>query len=274
MGSSTAELTSEVRSRHTARQNDLLDAFASYHFWGYLAWHDIRIRYRHSRLGPLWITLSTAIFCITIAVVYSTIFKTAVTEMLPFVAIGSVVWSFISGVIGEMPNLFVANSAYLKNMRINPIVIQMRALCRELIALAHHLLIVIGIYLYFGIWPGWVGLLAIPGLILVLLNLLAVGITLSLVGARFRDVTPITQSFLLIAFFVTPIFWLPRMVPDDSWILMANPFYHFIDLVRSPLLGSTPSPVSWYGALVVLGVSSIIATVAYRIGRKRVAFWV
>ena len=70
-------------------------------------------------------------------------------------------------------------------MRINPLIILLRALARNVIVFGHNLLIVLGIYLYFGIWPGWIGLLALPGFFLVLLNLAVIGIPLSIIGARF-----------------------------------------------------------------------------------------
>ena len=252
----------------------MLDAFRGASFWSYLAWHDIRIRYRHSRIGPFWITLSTAIFCLAIALVFSRLFNAEVAELLPFVAIGSVLWGFISGVIGYMPNAYVANAGYVKNMRINLITILLRAICGELIVLLHHLLIVVAIYIYYGIWPGWAGLMAVPGLLLVSLNLLSVGITLSLLGARYRDVAQMTQSVLQVAIFVTPIFWLPRLVPEGHWILVLNPFVHLLDLVRSPLLGSLPKLTSWFAGLGMLAVTAGIAALAYRIGRNRVALWV
>ena len=81
--------------------------------------------------------------------------------------------------------------------------------------------------------------MAVPGLLLVSLNLLSVGITLSLLGARYRDVAQMTQSVLHVAIFVTPIFWLPRLVPEGHWILVLNPFVHLLDLVRN-LLGEPP----------------------------------
>jgi ABC-type polysaccharide/polyol phosphate export permease len=259
---------------HGSKRNDLIAAVMAYDLWSFLAWQDIKIRYRRSKIGPFWITLSMAIFCGALGVVYSQLFKTEISELLPFLTIGFVTWSFIASCLGEMPNLFVENASYVKEMHINLLTIHLRALTRSIIILGHNLLIVLGVYLYFGIWPGWPGLLVFPGFLLVLSNLVAMGVALSIVGARFRDISQITQSILQVGFFVTPIFWLPRLLPEDSWVVVINPLAHFIDLVRSPLLGHSPQFISWEGSLLTLITSAVISVVVYRLKSGRIAFWV
>jgi len=256
------------------KQGTLLAAVAAYDLWSFLAWQDIKIKYRRSKIGPFWITLSMTVFCVALGVVYSKLFKSEVSELLPFLAIGLVVWSFLASCLGEMPNLFVDNSSYIKDMRINPLTILLRVVTRNAIIFGHNLLIVLLIYLFFGIWPGWVGLLALPGLMLVMLNILAIGIPLSIVGARFRDLSQITQSVLQVVFFITPIFWFPRLLAEGSWVIAANPMAYFIDLVRSPLLGHAPEPISWGVSFLILLATSFIAVLVYRSKSARIAFWV
>jgi len=256
------------------KQGDLVEAIAAYELWTFLAWQDIRIKYRRSKIGPFWITISMAVFCIALGVVYSQLFKIETSDLVPFLAIGLVVWNFVASCVGEMPNLFVDNAAYIKDMRINPLTILLRVLTRNAIIFGHNLLIVLGIYLYFGIWPGWIALLALPGYFLVVLNLAVIGIPLSIVGARFRDLAQITQSILQVVFFITPIFWFPRLLAEGSWVIAANPVAYFIDLIRSPLLGHAPEPISWAVSLVTLLTTSILAVWVYRNKSARIAFWV
>lgn len=261
-------------SAQDRKQSDLFAAIAAYDLWSFLAWQDIKIKYRRSKIGPFWITLSMAVFCVALGVVYSQLFKNEITELLPFLAIGLVVWSFVAGCVGEMPNLFVDNASYIKDMRINPLTILLRVLTRNAIIFGHNLLIVLGICLYFGIWPGWTGLLALPGLFLVMLNLAVFGIPLSIIGARFRDLAQITQSILQVVFFITPIFWFPRLLAEGSWVIAANPVAYFIDLVRSPLLGHAPEPISWGVSLLTLLATSILAAWVYKRKSASIAFWV
>jgi ABC-type polysaccharide/polyol phosphate export permease len=128
--------------------------------------------------------------------------------------------------------------------------------------------------LYFGINPGWVCLLVIPALLLVLLNLMALGVALSLFGLRFRDVQPIIQSMIQVLFFITPITWFPKLLAADSWVMQVNPFAYYLDLLRSPMLGNAPNLISWAIVVGALLVFSGAAVVVYKAKASRIPFWV
>ena len=255
-------------------RNDLLAAVQAYDLWTYLAWQDIRLRYRRSKIGPLWITLSMAIFCLALGGVFSQLFKTEIREYLPFLTVGYVFWGMIAGMLGEFPNVFVENAQYIKDIKVNPFTILFRVVTRHLITLAHNFLIIVGVCWYFGIFPGGIGLIVFPGLILVVLNLVAVGVLLSLFGARFRDVAPTTQSLIQVLFFITPITWFPKLLPADSLVVLTNPIAHYLDLVRSPVLGQVPATASWGVALFTLGIFAWASIVVYKAKAARIPFWV
>ena len=253
---------------------DFVSALAAYELWLYLAWQDIRLRYRRSKIGPLWITLSMAIFCVALGIVYSKILNMDVAEYLPFLAVGFVVWGFLSGMLAEFPNLYVENAAYLKDAHINPITILFRAVARNTFIFGHNALIIIGIYVYFNVQPGVVAFLAIPGLLLVLLNFVAIGVSLSILGARFRDIAPINLSLIQIVFFISPIMWMPHLLSADSLVILANPVGYYMDLIRAPLLGTAPDAMSWYVSVSTLVIFGAIAIWVYDTKSARIPFWV
>jgi ABC-type polysaccharide/polyol phosphate export permease len=255
-------------------EGDLLEALKAYDVWLYLAWLDVKLRYRRSKIGPLWITLSMTIFCLTLGGVYSRLLNIEIGEYLPFLSISFVIWGLISSLLLEFPNLYVDNSAYIKDVRINVLTILLRGVARNTLVFAHNILIILAIYAYFDLWPGLVFLLAIPGLILVLLNLFAIGVSLSIMGARFRDIGQINQSLVQILFFLSPIMWFPRLVSSDSLFLQLNPVAYFLDLIRSPLLGSFPSPSSWYVATAMLILFATASSVLYLKKSSKIPLWV
>jgi ABC-type polysaccharide/polyol phosphate export permease len=257
-----------------AKNNDLVEALKAYDLWLFLAWLDIRLRYRRSKIGPLWITLSMTIFCLTLGTVYSKLLNVDGDEYLLFLTVSFVIWGLISSLLLEFPNLYIENSAYIKDMRINALTILLRGVARNIVVFAHNVLIIVGIYIYFDLTLSAVVLLAIPGLILVVMNLVAIGVSLSILGARFRDVSQINQSLVQVLFFLSPIMWFPRLVPDDSWILRLNPIAYFLDLVRSPLLGSAPSLSSWGAAIVTLAVFSSVGFFLYQKKNSQIPLWV
>jgi ABC-type polysaccharide/polyol phosphate export permease len=145
---------------------------------------------------------------------------------------------------------------------------------RNIVVFAHNMLIIVGIYIYYDLTLSAIVLLTIPGLILVLMNLVAIGVSLSIIGARFRDIGQINQSLVQVLFFLSPIMWFPRLVPADSLILKLNPIAYFLDLIRSPLLGSAPSLSSWGAALATLVVFSSIGALLYQKKNSQIPLWV
>lgn len=255
-------------------RNDLISSLYLRDLWLYLAWQDIRLRYRRSTIGPFWITLSMGVFILVLGAVYGQLFKSDIDEYLPHLAGGFIVWHFISGLLNEYPNMFVDNARYIKDIKVNPLTILFRVVTRHIIIFAHNVLIIIGVYFYFDINPGISALLVLPGFILVAVNLTAIGVSLSLIGVRFRDVSLITQNIVQLMFFVTPILWFPRLVPADSWIVDLNPFAYYLDLIRSPLLGVPPMQESWLVASSTFLLFSLIGTRLYRSRAKGIPYWV
>jgi ABC-type polysaccharide/polyol phosphate export permease len=253
---------------------DFIASIMNWELWGYFAWQEIKLRYRRSKIGPFWITLSMAIFCVSLGIVYSKIFKMDMKEYFPFLSIGFVFWGLISGMLCDMPNIYIENAAYIKDIKINPLDILFKVITRHIIIFLHNFIIIIAIYVYFNMNPGFIAIIALPGMILVLMNLITIGVVLSLFGTRFRDVSPIIQSLTQMLFFITPITWLPRLLPSNSWVIKINPFVYFLDLSRSPLLGELPSMQSWIVAICTLMFFSSMATLVYNRKSHCIPFWV
>ncbi|QDU04945.1 ABC-2 type transporter [Gimesia chilikensis] len=253
---------------------DVIDVIKSSRLCMFLAWFDIRIRYRRSKIGPFWITISMAIFIIALGVVYSKLFNMAADEYLPNLAAGYLFWTLIAATISEAPTIFIDNAAYLKDMKINLLVFVFRALARNTIIFLHNALFIMFVCFYFKIWPQLQTLLVIPGLFLVLLNLFWITLFFGIVGARYRDLAPIIQSMVQVLFFVSPITWLPKLVGEDSWVVMFNPIAYFLDLTRAPILNQTPALSSW---LITAGISIIgfaVSLLLYAYKRDRIVYWI
>jgi lipopolysaccharide transport system permease protein len=135
------------------------------------------------------------------------------------------------------------------------------------------LVVVVITFAWFERWPGAVGLLALPGLLLWALDAVMVSLLLGAVCARFRDVPPIVGSVMQIAFFVSAIIWTPDQVGGKVIWLQLNPFFALIEIVRAPLLGELPGQLTWISAGAWSVVLSAIAWSLFTRVRGRLAFW-
>lgn len=273
-GGADATLSQTLPTQGALAVRDIVDGAQLWHVWGTLGLNDIRQRYRRSKIGPFWLTISMAVMIASIGGLYAGLFRARVAHYLPHVAIGFVIWSFVSGLINEGCNSFIAGQSSIKQVRLPLSIYVYRVVWRNLLIFGHNLLIVLVVVLIFAIRPGWIALLAMPAIVILSLNGVWVGLLLGLFSARFRDVPQIVATAMQIVFFLTPIIWQPESLPGRALIVTFNPFFYAVELVRAPLMGTAPSLLSWVVVLAVTFVGAAIAIAMYGRYRRRIAYWI
>ena len=268
-----AALTLSDSSQSKRAIYDLIDGLRSWRIWGLLGWEDIRQRYRRSTLGPLWLTISMGAMVVGMGFLYSGLFRTDVSDYLPFLTLGFIIWGLISGFVSDGCRVFIQAEPIIKQVQLAISVHVYRMLWRHLIIFAHNIVIFVLVAMIFSLWPGWAGPLVVPGLLILFINGLWVGVLLGLISARFRDVPQIIGSVLQVAFFLTPIIWKPEHLPARSWFVDLNPFYHFVEIVRAPLLGQALSLRTWATTLLVTAAGWSVTFIVYCLYRRRIAYW-
>jgi lipopolysaccharide transport system permease protein len=260
-------------ARHRLAVRDVNRGLSLWQLAWTLGWLDIRLRYRGSMLGPFWLTLSTGIMVGALGVLYSTLFKTNLHDYLPFLSLSLVLWGFVSTVVTDACTTFTEAETVIRSVRMPFFVFAVRVVMRNLLVLAHNVVVIVVVFGIMLIWPGLPGLLALPALALWTLDALALALLLGSFCARFRDIPPIVSSVMQIAFFMTPVIWKPAQVGAHMDLLPLNPFFDLLEIVRAPLLGALPSGMVWLGAL---GYSAALCGVAWALfarARGRLAFW-
>ena len=146
----------------------------------------------------------------------------------------------------------------------------LRCLIRNIINLGHHIVIVVLVLLYVGHFPG-VGILwSAAGLGIACVNLGWLMVMTSFLSARYRDVPQIIAAALQITFFLTPVFWQVTPAMANSPLVVWNPFFYMVDVIRRPLLTTVP-PLSEYALLVAMAVAGWVAAILiYNQTRRRV----
>jgi len=229
-----------------------------------LAWHDVVSRYRGSMLGPFWITLSMGLMVAGIGFLYANLFKIPVHEFIPYVALGIVFWGLIANVIIEGCSTFVQASGILSQTSLPMFTFVWRTIMRNLINLMHHAVIIVGVLIYYDHWRQTNVPMGVLGLLLLMLNISWVSLAAGMASARFRDIPQIVGSVVQFAMFMTPVFWLPGGRLLDHAVLLLNPFYHLLDVVRAPLLGQSvaASTYIFLSILAVVGWGATFSTFA------------
>lgn len=253
---------------------DVIGGARNYHLWGLLGWQDVRQRYRRSILGPWWLTMSSAVMVAGLGFVYHAIFKIPLGEYLPFLASGLIVWMLISTIVVESCQVFVSNEQIIKQIRLPFTLYACRLVWRNVITFAHNIVIAFGAVLIFGVNMATVDvLLLMLGVAVLIVNGIWVAIILGAISTRFRDIPPIVASVMQLCFFVTPIIWHPSLLTGRQRVVDFNPFYHFVEIMRAPILGG-PLPINSWTAVALITLAGWLITIGFLVRyRRRIAFW-
>lgn len=255
--------------------SDIAAATRRYSLVGMLGWQDVRQRYRRSALGPFWLTISMGVMIGTIGVVFGQIFKSPMKEFLPFLAAGMIFWSFISSVITEGCTGFIAAEGIIKQLPIPLFVHILRMIWRNILILGHNIVIFPLVLLAVGKPLSWVAFITIPGFVLATINLTWIALILGILCARYRDLPQIVGSMLQVVFYLTPIMWLPNLLPERAglYLLDLNPAYHLLEIFRSPLLGQLPTTTNWVVSLALALIGWGVTLAVYGRYKRRIAYW-
>lgn len=254
---------------------DVLAALSQIELPLYLAKADIRQRYRRSILGPWWITISTGVMIACIGAIFGGLFKSPMSEFLPFLSAGLIIWNLISSVVMEGSTVLISYEAIIRQLNIPIFSHILRMVGRNIVIFFHNLVIfpVVCICVQKGF--NWNLLYFFPGFILLTLNLLWIALILSIVCTRFRDLGQIIGNLLQVAFYLTPIIWMPSLLPARTSVMLLepNPLYHLLAIVRDPLLGLQPSAMNWVVSLTLFVFGSLASLVLFNKYRARISYW-
>jgi lipopolysaccharide transport system permease protein len=265
------------RNRLAHASVDLRDGARLWRLIWTLSVLDIRLRYRGSMLGPFWLTLSTSVMVGALGFLYSRLFHTDIHTYLPFLSLSLVLWNFISILVSEGCTAFTQSEVMIRSMRMPLTIHAGRVVVRNVLVLAHNIIVIVAVFAIMDAWPGIKAFLAIPGFALWLVDGLAACLLLGAFCARFRDVPPIVASVMQIAFFVSPILWSPSVLAHRGLgivLLNWNPFYALLEIVRGPMLGTIPSTETYLCAAGYSVGLIFFAGLVFVRTRARISFWV
>lgn len=241
--------------------------------WYFLAWQDVRLRYRRSVLGPFWITISTGIMVLVMGPIYGYLFNQQMKSYIQFLAISIVIWTYISNSINESCFALISSESIIRQVKLPYISYILKCMVKNLILLIHNVIIILIILII--IPPNdWSKIpIAFIGLILVIGNIFWISLFLSIICLRFRDMPQVVASVIQILFFITPILWSTDMLGGRLALVTFNPFYHLIQLVRAPLLGYYPELISWIFMLSLFVLGFIFAFTIFIKVRSRISYY-
>jgi len=262
------------RKRSSAVLADLRQALGLFHVIVYMAVGDLRSRYRRSVLGPLWITLGTAAGTVGLGLVWSELLKMDRAVFVPSLTAGLIMWQLLSGCITEATTTYWRQSALLRNVSGVPLSMPpIQMVLKHLINFLHNVPVFIVVALYFHVRVTPATALVLPCMMLLALNLFWITLLLSMLGARFRDLEYVIGAAMPVLMFLSPVFYRPDYLPFNQAFVWANPFSHFIELVRYPLLGAAPPDFVVLVNILMCVAGGAFTLLLFNAKHDRIAYW-
>lgn len=252
---------------------DVWTGISSWRLSHFLAWQDIKQRYRRSTLGPIWMTLSFGVQIFTMGFLSAFLFGSALEKSFPYVCAGMLFWTLITQTINDGATLFVNSARYITQIKCPLTVFLLQTVWRNLLVAGHNVAIYIAIALFFLVAPSPSMVLWPLGLLLVLICLSWMALVSAVISARYRDVPQLIANILQILFWLTPLMYFPEQLHEKRFIADYNPFTHMIALVREPLLGGEPSLNDWLIVLAIAVVGWIGTFLFFARFRARIVYW-
>lgn len=255
--------------------SDVVLGMKDHEFWMTYGLNDVRAKYRRSKLGQWWITLTVALFILVIGGLYRGIFDADGGTYLAYLAVGYIAWLLMSDTVSS-GCMILAQSRMLMIQRKRPFSTYMyRLVYREVLYFMHHVVLLVPIFMWLDLWPGFGAIgLSLLGLAMIVFTSFWVVMILSILTLRFRDIPPLTQSIMRMAFFATPVIWIDRNLGEfGQWVLLLNPFGYYLAIVRDPLLNGSVDPVDWITAAGLTATLVAFALATLSLTHKKITYW-
>lgn len=256
---------------------DMRDSLRDRGFWAYAVWLDVATHYRRTRLGPLWLVMPPLAYVLGLGYLYSHMMGGDPAAFIPHLGFGYVLWRLAIQGVSDAASVFAGHHAFIMDGRTRFTDFILRTFAKSFLYFSVGLAIVLTIVIVLPSSDRISLLSLLVTLPVFILNVIWMSVVVALLGARFPDIKEIIGTVLVFGFLLTPILWDASMVPPDTVrgvVMRFNPFFHLIEFVRAPALGTMPEASTLYvvPAMTILGW--LLSAILYRRYARFVPLWI
>ena len=221
----------------------------------FLIWRDLKVRYKQTAIGIGWVIIQPLATMVIFTAIFGKFAKVP-SDGLPypiFVYSALLPWNLFAHALNRGSGSVAGNANLVSKIYFPRLLLPLAGVLSPLVDFAVAFLILIAMMFWFGTVPGW-GIFALPGfMFLAVLTALTVGLWLSAINVRYRDVGHAIPFLTQIWMFVSPVAYSVSVVPEQWRLLYSlNPMAGVIEGFRWALLGKQ-SP-----DFVVIAVSAVM----------------
>lgn len=234
---------------------DLLAAFAE---------RDIRLRYRQTVLGSIWVILQPLLGAGIFSIVFGMIAKLPANGVPYFLITysGFLGWTLFQGVVTRVTPSLVANGPLIRKVFFPRLLVPLGVVPSVLVDFFVCLAMMAVLMAIYQIAPGWGVLLAPVSLMILLLMSFGAALIATSLAVKYRDITHVVPFAVQLAMYASPVGYSILAVPEKyrNLYFLLNPIAAPIDVTRWAFLGAGELQLGW------LAYSAAVAVVIFVIG--------
>ena len=238
-----------------------------------LAWSDMRHRYVRSLLGPFWMSLQMAIVVAVLGSVVGQMSNANMLARLPMLALSMTAWTFLNSVVLDATTALQNSASLIRDRALPPVIFLLQCTFRQGLFALHNACVPLALWLLLTPHDLSGALAALPGLSLFVTCTFGLSLVLGALATRYRDLKPIIESTLMLAFLASPVIWSADMINHRSTVMRLNPLTHLFAVWREPLAGGHVDVTSIVYVLVALALL-LCASVLTLLHLRKAAFWI
>jgi lipopolysaccharide transport system permease protein len=226
------------------------DLWRSHEIVYFLAWRDVKVRYKQTVLGVVWAVLQPLVGMAVFTVLFGRLARLP-SDGVPywlFAYVGLLPWLYFANAVTKLSVSIVANTDLISKVYFPRLAIPLAGVAIGLIDLAVGLVLLAALLLFHGATPV-IGVLLLPVLVaFATVAALSVGLWLAALDVHYRDIRHVIPFLLQVWMFATPVVYPTTLVPERYRVFYGlNPMVGVVDGFRWALLGNTPLPIASIG---------------------------
>jgi lipopolysaccharide transport system permease protein len=241
---SVREKVTIIKPQHGWRVIDFRELWEYRDLFFFLTWRDIKVLYAQTILGFIWAILQPLIQILIFTVIFGKVAKLS-TDGIPYFLFSTVAvipWNYMSQTMSQSSQSLVTNQMILGKIYIPRLAFPLTPVLARLLDFAISIIIILFVMLFYKIHPSW-NLLLFPFFLIMMMTIPAgIGMWLSALAIRFRDVKFAMPFVVRMLVYTAPIVYSASTIPEKYRIVYSlNPIVGVIEGFRACLLG-TPMP--------------------------------
>lgn len=240
--------------------HDLRIGLSRTNLWLALASDEFRSRYHRTLMGPIWITATFLVFISVKIFIFSEMARTDLNYYIAHLVLGFAIWNYFTSEINNGATAFLTSRNWILGIKVPYSLFIFQSTASSLINFFFSMIAALLLtQIYYGLTL--YGLFhASIGLAFVMFSFFWVKFAIAILCVFFRDLVHLISTTMRVGFFLTPIIWVESTLGPKSKFLMYNPFYHYMNLLRSPMRDGEIVLFSWYvvGGLTVIAILTTV----------------